>query len=835
MLKDLRHAVRVLLRAKGWTVVVLVSLAVGIGANTALFSAVNGLLIKTIPVADPDGLVRLRWTGDNDASRNNSAYGYAGTTADGQRVSASFSYPMFEAMRDGNGTLEGLAAATPTQDLNLVIDGQAEIGSGFTATGNYFGLLGIGARVGRALSPADDRPEASPVAMISHPFWERRFGLDPNVIGTVVRVNDTLTTIVGVLPSSFTGAQRPSGEAADVYLPLSNFPDPPVKNRLADATFWWLQLLGRMERGVTPTQVQGNLDGIFRATARSNIDAYLEGLTPEERARSRNQNLSAVPALLADSGRQGVYEASPRSSRQAVILGVVVVLVLLIVCANVATLLLSRAATRRREIAVRLSVGATRGRLVRQLVTESLLLSGLGGALAVPVAYSARQLLPFGQTTPFDWRVFGFVGAISLATGLVFSVAPALRATRVELSGALKEHSRSVAVSRSLLGRALLVAQVAVSLVLLVGAGLFLKTLANLRGVDVGFNPTNVLLFQINPTRSGYTPGQSVALYTRLSDELRALPGVESVSRSRMALLAGGSWTSTLWVDGRTDPEGLNTHMMTVSPEFFDTMEMPLLTGRGFEAQDHPDAPAVAIINETTARDLFGSDSPLGRRVGFSRDERDELEVVGVVRDAKYQDVRNAAPPTAYRSAVQSPLREGWLVVRTTGPPTSLASAARDTVRRIDPQLAVTNVSTQTAEIEERLSDERLYALAYTSFGGLATLLAAVGLFGLASYNVTQRTNEIGIRMALGAQASGVARLILRDSLILVVVGVAAGIAGVLLAGRLVASLLFELAPTDPVTVAQAACVLVGVAAVAAYLPARRAARVDPLTALQEE
>lgn len=834
MLKDMRHAVRVLLRAKGWTLVVLVSLAVGIGANTALFSAVNGLLIKTIPVADPDGLVRLRWTGDNDAAHSRTAYGYAGTTADGRRVSASFSYPMLEAMRDGNETLEGLAAATPIPNLNLFIDGQAEIGSGFTATGNYFGLLGVGARVGRVLSPEDDRPGASLVVMISHPFWERRFGLDPDAIGTVLRVDDTLATIVGVLPASFTGAQRPSGEAADVYLPLSSFTDP-AENRLADATFWWLQVLGRMKPEVTPDQVQGNLDGIFRATARSNIDAYLEGLTPEERARSRNQNLSDVPALLVDSGRQGVYEASPRSSQQAVILGVVVVLILLIVCANVATLLLSRAATRRREIAVRLSVGATRARLVRQLVTESLLLSCLGGALAVPVAYAARQLLPFGQTTPFDWRVFGFVGAVSLATGLIFSVVPALRATRLELSGALKEHSRSVAVSRSLLGRTLLVAQVAVSLVLLVGAGLFLKTLANLRSVDVGFNPTNVLLFQVHPTRSDYTQEQSVALFNRLSDELRALPGVESVSRSRLALLAGNTWRSTLWRDDDTDSEGQNTHMMTVSPEFFDTMEMPLLRGRGFEAQDRQDAPAVAIINETTARELFGNDNPLGRRVGFSREERDALEVVGVVRDAKYQDMREAAPPTTYRSTVQSPLRGGWLVVRTVGPPAGLASAARDTVRRIDPRIAVTNVSTQTSEIEERLSDERLYALAYTSFGGLATLLAAVGLFGLASYNVTQRTNEIGIRMALGAQASGVARLILRESLVLVVVGVVAGIGGVLLAGRLVASLLFELAPTDPVTMAQAACVLVGVAAVAAYLPARRAARVDPLAALQEE
>ena len=373
------------------------------------------------------------------------------------------------------------------------------------------------------------------------------------------------------------------------------------------------------------------------------------------------------------------------------------------------------------------------------------------------------------------------------------------------------------------------------SLVLLVGAGLFLKTLSNLRDVDVGFNPTNVLLFQIDPTQSGYDREQWAALYDRLSDRLRAIPGVRSVSYSRMPLLGGGVWTSSLWAEGSATADAFDTHMMTVSPEFFDTLEIPLLTGRTFEPQDRRDAPGVAVINSTAARELFGSENPLGRRVGFSSEERDKLEIIGVVRDASYDSLRNAVPPTTYQSAVQSPLGNATFVVRTAGAPEVLTSAVRDTVQRIDPRLPLRNVSTQAAEIEERLSDERLYALAYTSFGGLATLLAALGLFGLASYNVTQRTNEIGIRMALGAEASKVARMVMGESLVLVVIGVAVGTGGVLLAGRLVASLLFELAPTDLLTMAQAVTVLIGVAAFAGYLPARRAARVDPLVALQDE
>ena len=829
MLSDLRHAVRVLGKARGWTLVVLVSLALGIGANTALFSAVDGMLFRTLPVADPDGLVRLRWTGDNDAARGVMSAGATG----GMGVSGSFSYPVFEALRDAGETLDGMFAATPTS-LTLVVDGRAEIATGLAATGDYFRVLGVQPAAGRAIVPDDDRPGAGPVAMISHSFRERRFGPEADPVGTVIRVNDVPTTIVGVLPPDYVGIRRPDAAAADVHLPLATLPLPAGDDRLTDATMWWLPIMGRLARGATAAQVQGNLDGVLRAAARSALASFLDGLPEEERGLARNGNRSAEPRLLVSSGRQGLYDASPRSSGQALVLGVVVALVLLIVCANVATLLLSRAASHEREVAIRMSVGATRGRLVRQLLTESLLLSAAGGTLALPVAWAARRLLPFGQAGLFDWRVFAFAGVLSLAAGIAFSLVPALRATRADPAGALSEQSRSVALSRSRLSGALIVAQVAVSLALLVGAGLFLKTLANLRGVDVGFNPEQVLLFQLDSTRSGYRPGESVALYARIGDRLRALPGVRSVTMAQTALLGGGVWMSTVHVEGQTGA-GRATHMMTVAPGFFDTMEIPLLAGRGFEPRDDADAPRVAVVNAAAATELFGTDDAVGRRFGFDPEERGQVEVVGVVRDTRYDELRGAAPPTVFRSAVQSPLRSATFALRTAGPPNALTPAVRESIREIDPRLPIMNVTTQTAAIEERMSAERLYAVAYASFGGLATLLAAIGLFGLASYTVTRRTAEIGIRMALGAPATGIAWMVLRESLVLVAAGVAAGVGAVLLAGPLVASLIHGLAPTDPVTIVQSAALLAAIAAAAAWLPARRAARVDPLTALQDE
>jgi predicted permease len=835
--KDIRYAVRSLRRSPGFSITVLLILALGIGANTALFSGVKGLMLDTLPVADPGTLVRLRVAGANEMYRSQWGHGYSLERVAGERVMASFSQPMFELLSAANETLSGMFASVPLGGLNVIIDGQAELASGFMASGGYFEVVGVRPQIGRAVGPDDDDLAASPVAMISDSFWARRLGRARDVVGRVISVNNVAVTVVGVLPAEYAGVQRLGEEVADLHLPLAASKEfVPLRRPELGAAWWWLQIMGRLKPGVTLEQVRGNLEGPFRAGARAGMDAYLGGLTPAERALPRNRDRTAVPRLLVDSGSRGIYDPIPQATRQALILSIVVGLILLIVCANVANLLLSRSTARQREIAVRLSLGATRARLVRQLLTEGVVLSVSGGALGVLVAIWTRQWLPFGQATSFDWRLFGFVALLSLATGVAFSLVPALRATGAGTAGALKESGRGVVRSTRALGNALIVVQVAVSVVLLVGAGLFLRTLGNLRGVDVGFDAGNVLLFNVNPDLNGYDDAQITSLYERMTQSVRGVPGVRSVSLSRLAFLSGGVITDSMYVQGSDREDEFEPFMNTVSPDFFATLEIPVLAGRVFDARDSRDAPPVALINETAAREFFPGINPIGQRFGSSAASRGRVEIVGVVQDVKYFDVREAAPPTLYWPQAQQ-RTGGWRVfeVKTVGPPSALGPAVREAVRRVDPTLPVFEMSTQAIRVEEHFSQERLYAFAYSLFGVLAMLLAAIGLFGLASYGVAQRTNEIGIRMALGARTGQVARMVLGESLLVVGVGVGLGIAIAPGAGQLVESLLFEMAPTDALAIAQAVAVMSSAAAVAAYLPARRAAAVDPLLALRRD
>jgi predicted permease len=842
VLKDLRHSVRMLLHAKGWTAIVLLSLALGIGANTAIFSALNGLLIKQIPVDDPDTLVRLRWGGRNDMVTSSSDYGFSKKGADGQSVRTTFSYPMFRQFVADNRTMSDLFACAPYGRVNVVVDGHAELANAFISTGNYYSMLGVRARIGRTILPEDDQPSAPPVAIISSTYWHTRFATDPEVVGRTIRVNNVMVTIVGVIAPEFTGIQQPVRELPDIGVPLSLDPQLSISAgpaSLNQPTYWWLQVMGRLKPGVAAAQVQANLAGPFQQTARSGLDSYLKSLSESARATAVNRSRTEVPHLLVDSGARGIYDVNTNELRAATILSVVVGLVLLIVCANVANLLLSRSTMRQKELSVRLALGATRGRLVRQLLTESLLLAAIGGALGILVGHWGKQLLPgpTGEAALLDRRVLAFVLAITGLTGIIFGIAPALRATRGHVSDALKHTSRTVAGSRSLLGGSLLVVQVVISLVLLVGAGLFLRTLHNLRHVDVGFNPENLLLFRVEPRLNRYDEKRTLAVYDRLLERLAAVPGVRAAGLTNPALLSGSTSSTSIFVRGRVYSNARDNrnsiHRLIVSPNFFELMEIPLLRGRGLTWQDHETAPKVVVINETAARTYFPNEDPIGQRFGSSVETSGQLEIVGVLRDAKYDSVRDAPPPTMYVPYKQGRFGGAVIAVRTAVDPAAVTSSVREAVRQVDPNLPMMDVSTQLEQIEIRFQQEKLFARAYAAFGGLALVLAGIGLFGLMSYSVSRRTNEIGIRMALGAQRREVLGLVMRESMMLVLLGVIIGVGVSLAAGRFVATLLYGLAATDGLTIAAAVGIMVCVSALAGFLPARRASRVDPMVALR--
>jgi predicted permease len=830
-----------LLGAKGWTAVVLLSLALGIGANTAIFSAINGLLLTQIPVKDPDTLVRLRWGGRNDMVTSSSDYGFSNKGPDGLNVRTTFSYPMYQQFVADNRTMTDLFACAPYGRVNAVVEGQAELATAFISSGNYYQVLGVRARAGRMLTAEDDKPSAPPAAVISSKYWHTRFMTDPAVVGKTMRVNDVVVTVIGVIAPEFTGIQQPVSELPDIGLPLSLEPQLNTLGaaRQGQPTYWWLQVMGRLKPGATAAQVQGNLEGVFQHTARAGIDSYLKSLTDTERGTVTNRTRTEVPRLQVDSGSRGIYDVNTTNLRAATILGVVVALVLLIVCANVANLLLSRAATRQKELSVRLSLGATRLRLIRQLLTESLLLASAGGALGILVGYWGKQLLPgpTGQAPLLDWRVLAFVLAVTGLTGIVFGIAPALGATGGDMSAALKQSSRSVVGSRSILSKSLLVAQVAISLVLLVGAGLFLRTLENLRHVDVGFNPRNLLLFRVQPQLNRYDEKRTAALYGQLLERIAAVSGVRASALTNPALLTGSVNSTSIYVRGRVyanaRDNGASINRLVVSANFFDVMEIPVLLGRGFTARDDATAPKVVLINDAAAKKYFPNEAPIGQRFGSSAEDNSQLEIVGVIRDAKYDSVRDPAPPTMYVPYLQARAASAIIAVRTAGDPASATGSVREAVRQVDANLPMVDVSTQLEQVERRFEQEKLFAQAYALFGGLAMLLAAIGLFGLMSYSVSRRTNEIGIRMALGAQRGHVLRLVMVESMILVIVGVVIGVAVAMGASRFVATLLFGLGTTDAMTLVAAIGVMVLVSALAGFLPARRASRVDPMVALR--
>ena len=845
MLKDLRHGFRVLMQAKGWTVVVVLSLAVGIGANATVFTAVNGLLLRKLPVQDPDSLVRIKWGGKNDMVNDSNDYGSSPRGADGTPIRATFSYPMFQHFKSANQTMTDLAGSRPT-GITVTIDGRAETANALLATGNYHAMLGVTAQIGRTIAPEDDNPAAPAVATLSDRYWRTRFAADPDVLGKTISINKVSAAIVGVTAPSFTGTQHVTARLQDLTMPLRlddqiSGDDP----RMQDATVWWVQVTGRVKPGITLDQVKGNLEPVFQHEARAGLDAFLTAATESVRNQSRNQGRTAVPHLVVDSGSRGTYDVDANQTTALGIIGAIVALVLLLVCANVANLLLARTAARQREISVRMSIGATRWRLIRQLLTESLLLAGMGGIVGFLLARWGQSLLPppVGTSAQADWRILAFTSGMTVLAGIIFGVAPALRATKMDVGSALKEHSRSVAGSGTFLSKALLVVQVSISLVLLVGAGLFLNTLNNLRSVDLGFDPQNLVFVRVDAEGGGLSDERKFQYLQDTIARLQTVPGVKAATVSKPTLLSGTMNSTSMFVHGRAYPgprggyvkERIDISRVVVAPNYFATMGIPVIAGRGFTDRDDRRAPKVAMINQVAATKFFPGENPVGRRFGHSPEDAGNIEIVGVLRDVRYNSLREPPPPTLYMPHLQSNPEDLVFSVRTAADSANVPSALRAVVSAADPNIPILTIETQISTIERRFAQEKVLAQAYALFGGIALFIAAIGLFGLMSYGVSRRTREIGIRMAMGAQRKEVLALVLRESMVLVIVGIAIGIAGAIGAGRLVASQLFGLEATDLTTMMSAMVVMLSVSAAAGYLPARRATRVDPMVALRYE
>jgi predicted permease len=838
---DVRYGCRQAMRAPAFAATVILTLGLGVGANTALFTRANTLLLAELPVHDPDSLVRLRRAGRNDMVTDSSDYGFSGTDSTGLDVRATFSYAILREFQAANRTMSDLFACAPLGRVSFSVNGVSEAASAFISSGNYYRVLGVSAALGRTITPEDDDASAPGVAVISDRYWRTRFGANPAIVGTAAEIKQVPVTIVGVLPPSFSGVQRAGAEPPDVAVPLSldrRLFDGPV-SRIDQPTNWWLQIMGRLRPGATAPQIEANLGGLFQATARAGMEAYLGSLTEEERGRAANRSREAVPRLIAGSGARGIYDAQESAVTTVRVLAAVVALVLLAVCANVANLLVSRATARRRELAIRLSLGATRGRLARQLLTETVLLASSAGLLALAVAHWGVALLPGapGQSDVVDVRVLSFTGAVAIVTGLIVGLVPAFRSTRNLVEAGLKAATGSAGHSRRRLDRTLLAIQVAVSVVLLIGAGLFLQTVQNLRRVSVGFNPENLVLFRLDSRLNRYDAKRTAALFEDVRARLESVPGVRVAAFSDVALLSGAVSTGGMFVPGRVYAQGEydTIYRVVVSPRFFETLGIPLLQGRAFTEHDREDTPRVAVVNETAARRYFGDERPIGRRFGRELEQRDQVEIIGVVQDVRYDSLREPAPPTVFVPALQVPLASAMFEVRTAADPLGAVPALREAVRNVDPNVPLLDVSTQESQIERRFLQERVLARLVSLFGAMVALVAGIGLFGLLSYSVTRRTGEIGVRMALGAARTDVVRMVASESVSVVAGGIAAGVALSIAGARLISSQLFGLAPTDLRTHFAAIGLMVVVAALAACVPARRATRVDPMMALRAE
>ena len=835
LFKDLKYGLRGLWKRKGFAAIAVLTLALGIGANTAIFTLVNAVMLNSLPVEKPEELVLFSDTTSEGTS-----------LSDGPRSGQwlRFSYTSYEYFRNHNQSFQDIAALrSGTSRLSVRrTDSQASSAAravGHLVTGNYFSVLGVRAQRGRVLTLEDDREGAQPAAVISHRYWEQELNSDPAAVGKSFIINGTNFTVVGITPPEFFGerVRRPP----DFWLPLSFQPQIELRESfLKEQQAYWLMVMGRLKPGVSMDHAQATTNLALRQFLTEQAGSQLT----EERQKSiQNTYVKLVEGKGGISGLRTFY------SKPLHMLMAIVGMVLLIACANVGSLLLSRAAARKSEISLRMALGATRWRIIRQLLTESMVLAVIGGVVGVLLAQWGVFVLVglVAQGSPLDTRpdagVLVFTAGVSIVAGLLFGLIPAVQASRTNLSSAIKEKSRMrTGFLRFSPSSLMVVLQVGLSMVLLTGAGLFARSLVKLQNEDLGFDRTNLLLVGIDPRLAGYKPTELSTLYHQVIERLGTIPQVKSVSMATYAPMSGTRRSSSIQIPGYTPEPGedLSVDDILTGPKYAETLGVPVLHGREIDIRDTPSAPRVAVVNATFAERFFKGQNPIGRTFTFD-DETDDgapLEIIGVVDDIKSGDARGKPEPAVYRPILQIQDQAAYSItlhLRTAGDPTALASQVRQMLNQIDDKLPVYGVTSMDEQLRQNLSQERLIAQLVSFFGALALILACIGLYGVMAHGVARRTNEIGIRMALGARGGNIAWMVLRETLLLVLAGLVIGVPAALLGARLVSTQLFGMSPTDPLTLIGAAVVLTTVALLAGYVPARRATKINPLVALRYE
>ncbi len=818
--QDVRYALRMMRASPGFSAVAILSLALGIGANTAIFSLIDAVLLRYLPVNHPEQLLQVRIAGWGGTSTN----------------------PLWEQLRDRQDVFSGFFAYGNGR-FNLSPGGEARFAVGDWVSGGYFDALGVRPFIGRTLTPQDDKRGCPATTVLSYDFWQREYGGSTAVLGKSISLDAHPFEIIGVSQPGFSGVEV--GQPTGLFVPICS--EPVIhgeRSSLDRRSSWWLLVIGRPKPGMTPQQARARLNtlapSIFQAT-----------LPPDWRADMQKSYVKGKFDLVPAANGLSDLRFQYRSALFALM--AVVGIVLLIACANVANLLLARATVRQRELAVRLALGAGRWRLIRQLLTESLLLSAAGAILGILFSQWSSRLLvsllskrsePVFLDLTMDVRILAFTIGIAIATALLFGIAPALRSTRVQPHSAMKANSRGTIEGRSRfnLGKALVIGQLALSLVLLVAAGLLLGSFLKLANLDPGFRQDHVLLMKVGLRNGHYTPEQRAIVYDEILRKMRSTPGASSASSSELTPISFSQWDQYVIVDGYAAKslDDTDVYFNSVSDRFFETLGTPLLAGRDFNDHDRVGSELVTIVNVSMAAKFFGKSSPLGKHIRLQEGNTTgpPIVVVGVAGDAKYVSLRDDVPPTAYLAASQTPINRLGVTqefeIRSASSPADVIPSIKSAVQQVNRGISVEFIPL-AEQVAQSLSPDRLLAMLSTFFGALALLLATIGLYGVMSYNVARRRGEIGIRMALGAERSKVVRMVLGETALMVAIGLALGVAVALAAARLVQSFLFDMKPTDPATLAGALVILALAGVFAGYLPARRAARMDPMVALREE